>query len=209
MTESTVDDLYLLERNRLTQELSAATRTDWEQQSLCAGWTIRDLAAHLLMPFELTVPGVLRRLVTARFDFDRLADRWARADRRTGTEITAALSVTTADAFNVPGAGERAPLSHLVIHAQDVRVPLGLAGSCGPEAGRLVLTGLTAGRHSVGPHLLTGLHLRATDADWSLGDGPVVEGRASALISALAGRAASAAALAGDGAPELRRRLAI
>lgn len=55
------------------------------------------------MPYELSVPGLLRRIVPARFDFDRLADRWARADRRTGPRLAVALGATTAAGFAVRG----------------------------------------------------------------------------------------------------------
>jgi hypothetical protein len=170
---------------------------------------VRDLTAHLLMPYELSVPGLLRRIVPARFSFDRLADRWARADRRTGAELATALGATTAAGFAVPGAGELAPLSHLVIHAQDVRQPLGLPARVGTGAAVRVLDDITRGEHSVGGRILDGLRFVATDVEWVVGDSrSTVEGPAAVLISALNGRDGSAAALGGDGVAELRNRLA-
>lgn len=81
---STVERLYAEERDRFVGDLRVLSNEQWARPSLCTGWSVRDLTAHLMMPYELSVPGLLRRIVPARFNFDRLADRWARADRRTG-----------------------------------------------------------------------------------------------------------------------------
>jgi hypothetical protein len=103
----------------------------------------------------------------------------------------------------VPGAGELAPLSHLVIHAQDVRQPLGLPALSGSGAAVRVLDDITGGRHSVGERVLGGLRFTATDVDWASGEsGPTVEGPSAVLLSALNGRDGSAATLHGDGAAE-------
>lgn len=205
---TTVSQLYVLERDRLVAELRGLDRDQWAAASLCQGWSLRDLTAHLLMPYELTVTALLPRIVLAGFNFDRLADRWARRDRRTGPELVDALATTTAEAFAVPGAGELAPLAHLVTHAQDVRAPLGLAPVCDPTAAVQVLNDITRGPHSVGDHVLTGVRLVATDTDWRHGDiGPTVSGHSSVLANALMGRHASVDALDGDGVAELRSRV--
>jgi uncharacterized protein (TIGR03083 family) len=206
---SDIEQLYTEERDRLVAELRGLSSDQWATGSLCAGWSVRDLIAHLLMPYELSVPGLLRRIVPARFSFDRLADRWARADTRTGPQLAAALGATTAAGFAVPGAGELAPLSHLVIHAQDVRQPLDLPARTGNGAAARVLDDITRSKHSVGEGVLGGLRFVATDTDWALGSsGPTVEGPSAVLISALNGRVSSAAILKGDGVAELRNRLA-
>jgi hypothetical protein len=53
---------------------------------------------------------------------------------------------------------------------------------------------------------VAGLTLRATDADWSHGSGPIVEGPAMSLLLATAGRTAAFDDLAGPGLPTLRTR---
>jgi hypothetical protein len=53
---------------------------------------------------------------------------------------------------------------------------------------------------------ITGLRLRATDADWSWGSGPEVAGPMVALIMAMATRPVLAS-LRGDGVETLRGRL--
>lgn len=198
---------YVHERDSLTRDLTHLDEHEWTTPSLCTGWTVRDLVAHLLMPYELGGLAFLGRLVAARFNFDRLASDWARHDRRTGPELLRTLAKTTAAEFNVPGAGPLAPLSHLTIHAYDVRGALDISTTVGAVAGRMVLDDVTAGKHSVPAGRLLGLHLRATDADWQLGEGKLVEGSSGVLLSALSGRRIAADQLVGDGVETLRARL--
>jgi hypothetical protein len=53
---------------------------------------------------------------------------------------------------------------------------------------------------------IDGLTLRATDASWSHGSGPLVEGPAHSLLMAMTGRPASIGDLAGEGLATLRAR---
>ncbi|MGB8860523.1 MAG: hypothetical protein WCC60_14780, partial [Ilumatobacteraceae bacterium] len=53
---------------------------------------------------------------------------------------------------------------------------------------------------------IAGLRLQATDADWSTGSGPVVEGDLQHLLCAMTGRQQALAALTGDGVDTLRSR---
>jgi len=182
----------------------------WRTPSLCAGWTVRDAVVHLLMPYELSVPRFLAGLVRARFSFDALADRWARTDPRSPAEALAALARTPQQRFAVPGAPPEAPLSHLVIHAQDVVRPLGIGLRPGPEAARVVLDQTTSPRFrkALPAGLPEGVAYRATDTDWEYGEGVEVTGTAAALITTFAGRAAALDELGGAGAPLVRAGLA-
>src|SRR5215217_3446566 len=109
----------------------------------------------------------------ARFDFDRAADRWATTDARSPAEVVAALRGTESRTFSVPGAPAEAPLSYLVIHAQDVYRPLGVASPTDPDNARIALEQLTSprARRSLPPGILDGLAFAATDADWRHGTG--------------------------------------
>lgn len=84
------------ERARLLSVLEGLDDAGWRTPSLCAGWSVRDLAVHLLMPYELSMPRFLALLARSRFSFDRTADRWARTDRRSPAEVVAALLTTLA-----------------------------------------------------------------------------------------------------------------
>ncbi|GEP37677.1 hypothetical protein NPS01_13400 [Nocardioides psychrotolerans] len=202
-----IESVYAAERDLLVGQLRGLTDAEWASPSLCDGWSVRDVAAHLLMPYGLSFRGFVVGLLRARFRFDRFADRWARADIRTGPQLVEAIAATTASGFNVPGAGETAPLSHLFLHAQDIREPLDLPAEATREGGRRVLDDLTHGKRAVDPARTEGLHLMATDIDWSTGlGGPTVTGPAAVLANALMNRSASAVRLEGSGADRFRSR---
>ena len=108
----------------------------------------------------------------------------------------------------MPGAPPEAPLSHLTIHAQDVVRPLGLTHEVDPRAAAIVLEQLTGPRFTyLSEDTRAGLSWTATDGDWRHGEGPEVRGTGTALLTVLGGRTAALDELAGDGVPELRRRL--
>lgn len=203
-----IETVYAAERDLLVGQLGDLTDAEWATPSLCRGWSVRDVTAHLLMPYELSFPHLVAGLLRARLRFDRFADRWARTDARTGLQLVDALAATTASGFNVPGAGETAPLSHLLLHAQDIREPLGLPAETTADGGRRVLDDLTQGKHAVDAAKTEGLRLEATDLAWSAGSGDrTAAGPAAVLASALVGRSASGARLEGTGADTLRARL--
>ncbi|MGY1699178.1 maleylpyruvate isomerase family mycothiol-dependent enzyme [Geodermatophilus sp. SYSU D00766] len=204
-----VDACVHTERTRLLHVLERLDEEQWDTPSLCAGWSVRDLVVHVLMPYELSTPRFLLTMLRARFDFDRAADRWATTDTRTPAEVVAGLRKTERRTFNVPGAPVEAPLSHLVIHAQDVYRPLGVPSPTDPENARVALEQLTGprARRSLPPGILDGLAFSATDTDWHHGEGAQVSGPATALLTTLSGRTAALPELAGAGVADVRARL--
>lgn len=197
------------ENEHLIAALDDLDHAQWSAPSLCAGWSIRDVVIHLLMPYELSFPRFLLKMAAARFDFDRLAHRWATEDARSPAEASSALRATAQQRFGVPGAPPEAPLSHLVIHAEDIYRPLGLRHGPSAASAIIVLDQQTGPRFrkSLPAGLLNGLAYTATDTDWTLGEGLDVTGPASALITTFAGRTAALDELSGSGAPEVRTRL--
>lgn len=197
------------ERSRLLGVLEALDGDQWRSPSLCAGWSVRELVVHLLMPYELSTARFLALMLRSRFDFDRAADRWATRDRRTPPQVLTALRHTAHRKFNVPGAPPEAPLSHLVIHAQDLYRPLGVASPTDPRSAAIALQELTGprGRTALTPGLLEGLAFLATDIDWRHGAGQPVTGPAVALLSTIAGRGQAVSELSGPGVPTLSKRL--
>jgi uncharacterized protein (TIGR03083 family) len=179
----------------------------WNAPSLCAGWRVRDVVSHLLMPYELTAPRFMAAMVVNRFDFDRVANTWALRDHRSSTELIDGLR--THGRFRVPGAGPDGELTHLVIHGLDLSYPLGKPVAITAEAANRTLDLLFTpkARGVVKPERLAGLSFAATDTGWQRGDGPRVEGPAAALILAITGRTAALPDLTGTGAAVLRRHI--
>jgi hypothetical protein len=96
------------------------------------------------------------------------------------------------------------------VHTRDVARPLGLDTTASPAAWRGALDSLTSARARRGfvPRGRTdGLRFRATDQDWSHGQGPEITGPSEALALAIGGRRVALDDLAGPGVPVLRGRL--
>lgn len=204
-----IEALIGAERTRMLGVLEKLDNERWNSASLCAGWRVRDVVVHLLMPYHLTVPRFLVNMAAAGFAFDKMADRWARGDTRPNAQIVEALRATGQGRFRIPGAPAEAPLSHLVIHAQDIYRPLGVDHTIDPQTANMVLEQLTSprARRALKPGLLEGLAFTAHDSGWRYGTGAEVIGSASALVTTLAGRPAAAHELTGSGAAQIRRRL--
>ena len=209
LTEEDVDARVATERTRLLQVLDGLDEAGWYTPSLCAGWSVRDVVVHMLMPYELSAPRFLARMLRARFSFDRMAARYATTDPRTPAEVVAGLRATADRRFAVPGAPVEAPLSHLAIHAQDVYRPLGVPSLTDPGNAHIVLEQLTTprARRSLPDSVFDGVSYAATDTNWRHGEGPEVRGPAAALLSAIFGRSAALADLTGEGLPQVRARL--
>ena len=68
------------ERSRLVGPLEELPESGWDHHSLCEGWRIREVVAHMTMPYRTTPLAMLSGLARARFRFDRFADAAARRD---------------------------------------------------------------------------------------------------------------------------------
>jgi uncharacterized protein (TIGR03083 family) len=202
--------MIAMERRGLSDDLQELTEEQWATPSLCTGWAVRDVVAHLLMPFHVSTPRMLWMMATNRFDFDKLSDKYARSYARPTTDLVADLRANALHHFTPPGFGPEAPLTDVVVHGQDIRRPLGLVHTIPDEHARVVLGLLVSPKAARGfgtKGLLTGIRVEVDELGWSHGSGPVVSGRAEPMIMALAGRSASLDELAGPGLTELRSRI--
>ena len=93
------------------------------------------------------------------------------------------------------------------MHSEDIRRPLGIRHDYDPEALRLAADFYKGSNTLIGAkNRIGGLTLRATDLDWSTGDGPAVEGPMASLVAAMTGRSAPVDDLSGEGVEILRSR---
>lgn len=203
--EQDVRGAVVAERRSQVELYESLTDEQWRAPSLCSGWSVHELLAHTTMPFRYSLPRVLVEVVRARGDFDRMADRRARADavELTPEQLVASLRDNVEHPWAPPGGGPLGALSHDVIHGLDAAAALGRDDHASPERVALVLSGMRP-RHLAGFGVdLTGVELRATDADWSHGSGDVVRGRAQDLLLVLCGRPVRAERLEGDAVTRL------
>ena len=198
------------ERRGLADLLSGLTREQLATQSLCDEWSVHDVAAHLMMPLEVGMAKFMLAMLACRGDFDRANVRLTREQaRRPIEEIVEVLRLKAASRFTPPGAGPDAPLTDLLVHGLDIRWPLSLTRDIPEERLQTSLTFLTgrSARAVVAGGTLDGLRFEADDISWTHGNGPIVSGKAEALLMAITGRRAALGLLSGDGVPTLRGRL--
>ncbi|MCK9793099.1 maleylpyruvate isomerase family mycothiol-dependent enzyme [Isoptericola sp. 4D.3] len=196
------------ERAALADELSGLGDAAWRTPSLCEGWTVEDVVAHLTAGASLGRWAWLRSIAGARLDPD-LHNARRLAERRGATPAeTLARFRGVATSSVAPSGHTAAWLGEVVVHGQDVRTPLGLSRTP-PVAATTAVARFFATRDFTvsGRSVARGLRLEATDGPFVHGDGPVVRGSTLALVMVLAGRASFCGELTGDGAAVVRDRV--
>lgn len=160
----------------------------WDAASLCEGWQVRHVVAHVTMPVRLTPERFGAEMAAAGGDFTVLSDAVAARDAAMPrADLIAQLRSPELHAWQPPGGGAAGAVSHAVIHSLDITVALDRPAVTPPEAVLNVLDQLTTSRGEWFGVDLDGGRLEATDADWAWGDGQPVRtdsGRLVALLSA-------------------------
>ncbi|MCZ2815254.1 maleylpyruvate isomerase family mycothiol-dependent enzyme [Modestobacter sp. VKM Ac-2984] len=161
----------------------------WDAPSLCVGWQVQHVVAHVTMPARLSAEQFGAELVAAGGDFTRLSDTVATRDASLpGAELVAALRSPVLHGWRPPGGGAAGALSHAVIHSLDVTVALGRPPVAPAEGVVAVLDQLTAADGAYFGIDLTGVRLAAADTAWRWGDGEVVRAGSGPLLALLSGR---------------------
>jgi uncharacterized protein (TIGR03083 family) len=189
----------------LLRELSLA---QWDAQSLCTNWRVRDVATHVVSYDELTKAatmttflrgglraGKVNEIALSRYeslDPDGIIDLVARNQRPSGLPSGFKGGIALTDG---------------TIHHQDIRRALGLPRTIPAHRLVPVLTFSLGAPTLPSKGNARSLRLVATDVDWTAGDGPEVTGTGEALLMAVAGRAQALDDLSGEGVQTLRERV--
>lgn len=196
------------ERAELADLLATLAPEQWEAPSLCDGWRVRDVVAHMYSYEDLGPVGLVRRFVRGGLRLDGVNAAGVAAHAGSGPdELLALVRAHQQPRGLTAGFGGRIALTDGVVHHQDIRRPLGLPREIPAERLRVVLDFARRAPTIGAAKRIRGLTLVATDLDWTTGAGPVVEGPAESLLMALAGRRGVAAELGGPGLPTLAERL--
>ena len=196
------------ERADLLALLRELTPAQWDAESWCTHWRVRDVATHIVSYDELskaaTVATFLRGGLRTRtvnevaltryrdLDTDGIIDLVARNLRPSGLPSGFKGGIALTDG---------------TIHHQDIRRALGLPRAI-PEHRLVPALTFSLGAPTLPSKVnVQGLRLLATDVGWTAGHGPEVTGTGEALLMAAAGRAAALADLSGKGLPILRKRV--
>ncbi len=207
-------ELRLGELDAIARTLEHYDDADWDHETYCEGWRVRDVVGHMLVGYTTPMGSMLRVVAGARFDVDRAsaAESAEYGSAHTPAELLDELRRVQRDNVRM-GITKFIPASEgvvdHVIHHIDITRPLGRPTTTSDAARRAALDRIvTLGGFVRAKKRAKGLRFETTDLDWSWGTGPVVRGPAEDLLLALSGRRVGLAALAGDGAATLAARLA-
>ena len=194
----------MAERREIRELVAELQPDQWQTESLCAGWSVRDVVAHLVAWDEVLVYRTRREHVVALANFAvlyvtslasmRIINR--RLQRRTRDLSPEALGrrFATGDGPELKwlfdGSNAAAHLAEYVIHHEDIRRPLELHRNV--PADRLTAA-LDGALHLPSVRILSWWRLRrvrieATDIDWARGRGPAMRMTGSDVLMWLAGR---------------------
>ncbi|MBV1778572.1 maleylpyruvate isomerase family mycothiol-dependent enzyme [Paeniglutamicibacter sp. ABSL32-1] len=196
------------ERLALLKDLEGLEPGQWKTPSLCPGWDVHDVLAHLTDTAKTTRLGFMRRLVLAGFDFDKDNAAGVTAQRRQDPAETLAGFRDVLTRTSTPPAAPATRLVEAFVHGEDIRRPLGMQGDY-PAA--QVSTALahqvrTSVKMGGGKELAAGFTLVATDAAFEHGAGNEVRGPAITLLLAVSGRPVGEGELTGPGAATFVQR---
>ena len=205
-------DLWTLvaaERGALADDLADLTPDRWAHGSLCPGWTVRDVVAHLTAAASTGPGAFVGQFVKARFNFDRYANAGLSGRLGADTDETLAGFRAVQGSTTSPPGPKATWIGEVVVHAEDIRRPLGITHRYDPDAVREVADFYKTSNTLIGAkNRIAGLALRAGDQGWSHGSGQTVEGPLLSLVMAMTGRSAYIFDLHGEGVETLRVRCA-
>jgi uncharacterized protein (TIGR03083 family) len=198
------------ERLSLADLLESLNDAEWELPSLCDGWRIKDVAAHVaLAPQPPTPWAMLVEGVHARGRFHKLNhDVSVRHANQPGVDLVAELRQHATSRRLPSVTNYRNILFDILVHGQDIAIPLGRQREMPEQAARAGASRVwTMGWPFWAKHRLKGFRLTATDVDWAAGQGADVQGPIDALLLLLTGRTFCLPRLSGPGLAALTARL--
>ncbi len=197
------------ERRQIASLLDGLDDEQLATPSLCAGWDVTTVGAHIVSTVMVGTPAFLR-VAVRRGSMARAIDEMARhRAQQPAVEIINSLRACADRPISPPLFGPLDPLADVLVHSGDIRIPLGLPFEPDPELAALAMEFLTGpwpfGFVPLGR--LRGIRLHGSDIGRTWGDGAEVRGPVSALMLAVSGRSALLHLLDGPGLPQFRRRL--
>ena len=201
-------DLIHAERHQLVHDLQSLTDQQWRTASLCPGWDVQQVLAHLVALAKQTPPKFFGKFVASGFRFDVMVDRdIARQSSGAGAQTLAELAAHVGDSSAPPGPVD-SWIGEVVVHGADIRRPLGIGYRPPVATTRQVADFYKNSNLLIGAkNRVIGVCLVATDTDWSHGTGPEVRGPILSLVLAMTGRAVALADLSGDGVTTLQTKM--
>lgn len=195
-----IQDLIAAERRELAGLLDDLPASAWHSPTLCAGWRVAEVVAHMTMPFRLSGGRFVWELAKSGGRFNVMADRAARRDTAALSReaLIASLRDNADHPWRPPGGGAEGALSHDVIHGLDITTALQLNRRVPLDRLEIIFAAMKPEQIKYFGTDLTGIALRADDLDWSYGTGTPLIGAAQDLLLVLCNRRLPAGRLRGE-----------
>ena len=206
-------DLIAVQRRAVADVLDSLSAEEWLTPSLCEGWRVQEMAAHLSMPFRVGNGRFLLKVLGAGGNIARVMDDFARAHANEAPATLVSYLRDNAEShFVAPTYTPVASLVEIVVHGFDIALPTRRHVEVPEEATRAILDYLVsskAGTVFTKRGLAAGVRLVSTDSEWSWGEGPEVRASNFGLIEVLARRPLGLEHVEGEGVELLRRHLGV
>jgi uncharacterized protein (TIGR03083 family) len=178
------------QRTDLADFLDTLAPEQWETPSLCAGWTVRQVVAHITHSTTNWAKLSLE-LLRSGMRFNAVTLRMGRDDQRTPEEITAALRAMVGGRRRPPGTAVADPLMDVLVHGQDIAVPLGIRRTMPVPAAVVAAERVwTMGFPFNARKHFPNVRFTATDVEFSVGKGDQVRAPVRDILMTLTGRRA-------------------
>ena len=208
MTDVKPWDAIHSERAALAVDLAQLNDEQWLTPSLCGDWTVQQTLGHMTAAASTSPPKWMARFAGTGFRFDTLIAKDIATQTAGGPAQTLARFRSIESSNGHPPGPVDSWLGETLVHAEDIRRPLGIAHDYSVDAATRLADFYTGSNLLIGSkQRVAGLTLRATDADWSSGSGPDVAGPAMSIVMAMTGRTVALDELDGEGVDILRARM--
>ncbi|GAA3298341.1 maleylpyruvate isomerase family mycothiol-dependent enzyme [Glutamicibacter nicotianae] len=195
-------DVIIEQRLELFKILQALSPEQWAAPSLCQGWSVQDVAAHVISAPQLNASSMMKLMPSMlRHGYNGTVLRDGQMRGRAGAFAILEQYERFATIKRGPSmVNVKETLTDTLVHFQDLVRPLGIRHMMPPEAAvevaqRLGRTGLMLGSLDV----IRSVKMIARDASFESGKGEPVFGPIDELVMLRAGRTPRWEALTGDG----------
>ena len=197
------------DRRALGEYLSGLSAEEWKMPSLCADWTVEEVAAHMLVIPTVPKGKIFLSFLGSGFNLDKFSAKMV--DRITSEkspeQIAEAMGEGASSRSTPPGLKPMGILAEVLVHAGDISEGVGRPLAFPADHYIAGLDYLKDVQPALGcKKRIEGLHLGLTDGEWSHGEGPRVEGTAQHMTLAMTGRKAALDRMSGDGVQIMRGR---
>ncbi|WP_229052481.1 maleylpyruvate isomerase family mycothiol-dependent enzyme [Aeromicrobium sp. Leaf350] len=205
------DDMSALaksERASLVQLLQELDDSEWDRPSLCDGWSVREVAIHVVSYDDLGWSGLPMAFIRGGLRVDSV-NAWAVARHASLSDdevIELVRRCETPRGLTSAMKGAIA-LTDGLIHQQDIRRALDRPREIPAERLLPALNFALKAPTLPAKRNARGLRLVANDHDWARGPGDEVTGPGESLLMAIAGRPAALDELSGPGLATLVDRV--